>query len=130
MVQYPLYYDIRKATVKRCEGETSEQYDERCRNIVWQLKHMNELVAVQMVMHYIFDTNRVVCNKNSCNRVKRKNGDKFCFDTFDDMYAAILKKLTYYFAYRALAPKMIEHVLEAYTFHPAWELTGSHWSGD
>ena len=46
------------------------------------------------------------------------------------MYLAIQRKLTYYFAYRALAPKMIEHILEAYTFHPAWGLTGPHWSGD
>lgn len=129
-IHYPTDYDIRDVKLVRNEDETDSQYDERCRKFVWQLKHINELVAVQMVVHYIFDIDDVICDNRRCKYIKKKNDGKFCFDTFDDMYEAILKKLTYYFSYRAIAPKIIEHLLEAYTFHPAWGLTGAHWSGD
>lgn len=40
----------------------------------------------------------------------------------------MMQKLTYYFTYRAIAPKVIEHMLEGYAFHPAWGLTGPHWN--
>lgn len=96
----------------------------------WKLKHINELVAVQFVSTYIFQFDHVVCGKLIEITVKKTEGDRFSFESFDDMRQELLDKLTYYFAYRALAPKVIEHILEAYTFHPAWSLTGNLWGGD
>ena len=60
--------------------------------------------------------------------VKAKEKENFSFTDFEEMRETILKKLTYYFSYRAITPKVIEHILEAYTFHPAWGLTGAHWN--
>lgn len=108
--------------------DNEEQREYNRQKLIWQLKHINELVAVQMVATYIFDFERVLCDKKICKKVKNKEGANFCFESFDEMKEAILKKLTYYFAYRALAPKMIEHILEGYTFHPAWGLTGPQWA--
>lgn len=107
---------------------TSEKEKEQKRQeLCWQLKHINELVAVQMVSTYIFDFENVVCDGTVCNMLKDNNYAQFAFEGFEDMREVFLKKLTYYFSYRAIAPKIIEHMLEAYTFHPAWGLTGAHW---
>ena len=115
--------------------ELSEQYagnDEEYskQKLIWQLKHVNELVAVQIVCTYIFDFDTVLCGKVKCALIKRKEGERFCFEDFDEMKDVILKKLTYYFAYRTITPKTIEHILEGYTFHPAWGLTGPQWNID
>lgn len=126
-VHYPKDYDIRNIIIVRRSNENNKAYETRRMNTIWQLKHMNELVAVQMVLHYIFNFDKVVCNNKRCKKVNKLNNNMLCFSSFDDMYEVILKKLTYYFSYRALAPKVIEHILEAYTFHPAWGLTGKHW---
>jgi hypothetical protein len=94
---------------------------------VWRLKHINELVAVQIVVSYIFRFDKVLCGEKECKKVK-KTDENFCFSDFDEMKSEILQKLTYYFAYRAIAPKIIEHILEGYTLHPAWGLTGKLWA--
>ena len=97
----------------------------------WKLKHINELVAVHFVSTYIFQFDKSLCGKTQENRVRRKMEEQHCvFAGFEPMKVEILDKLTYHFAYRALAPKVIEHILEAYTFHPAWMLTGNLWQGD
>lgn len=127
-VHYPSYYDIRNIVLNRNPNEDEALYEKRRLNTIWQLKHMNELVAVHMVLHYIFDFDTVVCDDKCCKRVNKANNGDLCFTSFYDMYEVIQKKLTYYFSYRALAPKVIEHFLEAYTFHPAWRLTGKHWN--
>lgn len=107
---------------------TSEEEKERKRQeLCWQLKHVNELVAVQMVSTYIFDFENIVCDSCACDMLKDNDYARFSFESFEDMREVFLKKLTYYFSYRAVAPKIIEHILEAYTFHPAWGLTGAHW---
>ena len=129
-IYYPTGYNLKKVEISRIDGEEETDYEKRRNKTVWQLKHMNELVAVQMVIHYIFNIDKPICNKRQCALVIKKNDDNFTFKSFDDMYIAILKKLTYYFSYRPLTPKVIEHILEAYTFHPAWALTGRHWDGD
>lgn len=129
-VHYPTDFDINDVKVVRKESESDEQYEDNCKRTIWQLKHMNEIVAVQMVVNYIFDFNVEICGKLQCGVIKNKDKQKFCFSDFDQMRRVILDKLLYYFSYRAIAPKMIEHILEAYTFHPAWGLTGSHWSGE
>ena len=96
--------------------------------LIWQLKHINELVAVQMVITYIFDFDTVLCENLAYKCIKHKEKDNFCFDSFEEMKDVLLRKLTYYFAYRAIMPKAIEHILEGYTFHPAWGLTGPQWN--
>ncbi len=100
----------------------------------WQLKHINEMVAVHMATTFIFNFDKEVCDKKRCKKIKCKDivdgVPTFGFDDFNHQRRIMLQKLTYYFTYRAIAPKVIEHVLEGYAFHPAWGLTGSHWKTD
>lgn len=107
----------------------------------WKLKHINEVIAVDIVTSYLFDFEKVVCDERQCkfvtaaNTIKVENSEThkkvnkklFDFKNFDELRALMINKLTYYFAYRAIAPKIIEHILEGYAFHPAWGLTGAHW---
>lgn len=57
-----------------------------------------------------------------------KKKPAFGFDDFNQQRQIMLQKMMYYFVYRAIAPKVIEHMLEGYAFHPAWCLTGAHWN--
>lgn len=106
-------------------GDYEDKKNEQ-QKTVWQLKHLNEVIAVLMVATYIFKFDKVVCKDSECKRIK-KASKHFCFDDFTEMKEAFLQKLTYYFAYRPITPKVIEHILEGYTFHPVWELTGTFW---
>lgn len=112
--------DLELFTTKNLEAKQLE--DER-QKLIWQVKHINELVAVQMVSTFIFDFEKQICSSKRC----KNKTNNFSFEDFDDMLDVFLRKLTYYFSYRAIAPKVIEHLLEAYTFHPAWDLTGVQW---
>ncbi len=98
----------------------------------WQLKHINEAVAVNIVTTFIFNFNEELCSAKECQKIKKKNifdgNPAFDFDSYNHQRRIMLQKLTYYFTYRAIAPKVIEHMLEGYAFHPAWSLTGAHWS--
>lgn len=100
----------------------------------WQLKHINEMVAVNMATTFIFNFENELCDKKQCDKIKANDiidgMSTFCFEDFNQQRRVMLQKLTYYFTYRAIAPKVIEHVLEGYAFHPAWGLTGSHWKTD
>lgn len=126
-----VHYSTIKLDDITISGEFAEENKEYAKQkLIWQLKHVNELVAVQMVCTYIFDFDTVLCEERRCKYLKRKEKDKFCFETFEEMKDVLLKKLTYYFAYRAITPKTIEHILEGYTFHPAWGLTGAQWNFD
>lgn len=127
-LHYPPNYKLSNVKLYLQSEDNEEQKETARQKLIWQLKHINELVAVQIVSAYIFDFDKEVCNNKICKYVKKKEGANFHFDSFDDMKCAMIEKLTYYFSYRAITPKMIEHFLEAYTFHPAWGLTGAHWS--
>lgn len=98
----------------------------------WQLKHINEAVAVNIVTTFIFDFDKTLCDDKQCRKIKDNNmcdgQPAFEFDDFNHQRKILMQKLTYYFTYRAIAPKVIEHMLEGYAFHPAWCLTGPHWS--
>lgn len=104
-----------------------EQKKEEQMNLAWEINHINELVAVQMVFSYIFDFSKPLCKQKHCEKIKKEDDVSFCFDSFESMKKEMMWKLVYYFSYRAISPKVIEHILEAYTFHPAWCLTGEHW---
>lgn len=98
----------------------------------WQLKHINETIAVNIVTSFIFDFDKEICSARQCNRIKKHDScdglPNFGFEDFDKQRKIMLQKITYYFTYRAIAPKVIEHILEGYAFHPAWSLTGPHWN--
>lgn len=106
--------------------------------LIWQLNHINEMVAVGFASSFIFDFSQVVCDDKRCKFIikeSKKNSDAstgkngfFGFSSFEEQREFITDKLTYYFSYRAIAPKVIEHILEGYAFHPAWQLTGAHWN--
>jgi len=112
--------------VQIIDGNYEDKENER-QKIVWRLKHLNEVIAVQIVVSYIFKFDKVVCKDRNCKRIM-KASENFCFDDFTEMKEAFLQKLTYYLTYRPITPKVIEHILEGYTFHPAWDLTGQFWS--
>ena len=121
-IHYPKNYSLE--TVQIVDGEYDKENEQQ--KVVWRLKHINELVAVQIVVSYIFNFSKALCGKHECKRIK-KAGGSFSFVDFEEMKTALLQKLTYYFSYRAITPKVIEHILEGYTFHPAWDLTGKMW---
>lgn len=103
------------------------------KSLVWQLNHINEIIAVSFATSFIFDFEEVICDDNRCKYIIANNTSKdkkecyFSFNSFNEQRKFMIEKLTYYFAYRAIAPKIIEHILEGYSFHPAWKLTGAHW---
>ena len=113
--------------IPKGEFEDDQKRDKRKQELIWRFKHVNELIAVHMVSSYLFDFSKPLCDESQCDFIKGSQGTKFCFETFEEMKEVLLRKLTYYFSYRTISPKVIEHILEGYTFHPAWELTGAHW---
>lgn len=126
-IYYDRDFDFRDVIVKRELDETEEKFEERCLKCVWDLKHINEVVAVQFVMNYIFDFEQdAICGARQYKHICKKSNYQY-FKDFDHMYQTMNKKLLYYFSYRAIAPKIIEQIIEAYTIHPVWELTGNHW---
>lgn len=129
-VHYPENYRLEDVHIKIDKTLSDEENEEARQKLIWRLKHINELVAVQMVVTYIFDLDKKVCGILECTKLKHNEGANFNFSDYDEMLEIFLMKLTYYFSYRAIAPKMIEHLLEAYTFHPAWCLTGAQWNLD
>lgn len=124
------HLDAATASPAALEGKDENEQKRATEILRWKLKHINELVAVQFVYTYIFDFSKIVCDRKEEKTVKRAEQERFPFEGFEDMRQELIDKLTYYFSYRAIAPKVIEHILEAYTFHPAWSLTGNLWSGD
>lgn len=80
----------------------------------WQLKHINEAVAVNIVTTFIFNFNEELCSAKECKKIKKKNmfdgNPAFDFDSYNHQRRIMLQKLTYYFTYRAIAPKVIEHI--------------------
>ena len=131
-LHYPKGYKIDDAKLSDVilDDLNDEKKLEKTRLFRWKLKHINELVAVHFVSTYIFQFENVICGKPQEKRIKKKEKDEFCYVSFVEMMSEMLDKLTYYFAYRAITPKVIEHILEAYTIHPAWKYTGNLWHGD
>lgn len=126
-IHYPGDFSLEDVKIKPNPSKTSEENEYERQKVIWQLKHINELVAVEIAITYIFDFDVSLCGSFKCKLLKVNQKEKFCFKNFEEMKDTLLRKLTYYFAYRTIAPKVIEHLLEAYTFHPAWGLTGPQW---
>lgn len=126
-VHYPPDITLNDVVIKTDSNLSCEENEDERQKLIWQLKHINELVAVQFVVTYIFNLDKQLCGCLECAKVKFIEGKNFTFENYDEMLKVFVMKLTYYFSYRAIAPKIIEHLLEAYTFHPAWCLTGAQW---
>jgi hypothetical protein len=126
-IHYPSEFFLEETTIINTEGLSKEDAEKERQLYIWRLKHINELVAVQIVANFIFQFDQAVCKNKECKRIKKANKN-FRFQDFEEMKSTILQKLTYYFSYRPITPKVIEHILEGYTFHPAWNFTGDHWN--
>jgi len=122
-IHYPNNLSLKNIKIVEKDGKDNATEQ---RNIVWLLKHINEIVAVQIATNYVFNFSKIICKKDECIRLK-KASENFNFSDFEEMKKVLLHKLTYYFTYRAITPKLIEHLLEGYTFHPAWDLSGKLW---
>ena len=126
-LHYGINHTLEDAQINGVDGLDKETAELERQKLIWKLKHINEIIAVQIVMSFIFRFDKVFCSKTECKRLKGLDGN-FTFDDFETMKEIILQKLIYYFSYRPITPKVIEHILEAYTLHPAWSLTGPHWA--
>lgn len=119
---YPNDFDFNKSLKSKADNNSDNE------KLVWRIKHINEIVAVNFVLTFIFRMDKEeICSVKVCKSIQKHDDKSFNFDSFEQMKTVMIEKLTYYFCYRAIAPKVIEHILEGYTFHPAWELTGAHW---
>lgn len=125
---FPKDYRLENVKIRKNENMSNEQIEEECRKLSWQLKHINEYVAAQFALTSIFDFNREICGDHEYQNFQLHDDNRFVFDSFSDMCDAMFDKFIYYLSYRAIAPKVIEHILEAYTIHPIWGLTGQHWN--
>jgi hypothetical protein len=83
-----------------------ENMDEKRQNIIWKLKHINELIAVQISTCYVFNFENCLCRKT-----EEVNNDTCCIG-FEKMKTLVLQKLSYYFAYKTVTPKMLEYILK------------------
>ena len=98
---------------------------------IWEIKHINEIVAVTFMIRYIFkidDENNIICDKKELKKFKNKG--KFYFNDFSELGNAVFDKLKYHISYRSITPEIIEHFLEGYTLHPIWELTANLWEAE
>lgn len=125
---FPEDFRLEYVKIQNTKNFSERDMQEECRRFAWQLKHINEYVAAQFALTYIFDFDKEICKMYDYKRIQKTDGNKIIFDNFDDMKSKMFDKFIYYLSYRAIAPKVIEHILEAYTFHPAWGLTGAHWN--
>lgn len=101
--------------------------EQQRKDIIFDMKHLNEVAATRFLLRYIFDMNK----KPVCGKIcylNAKNKGNFYFDSFSEMLAIIYEKLKYYLTYRAISPKTIEHFLEAYTLHPYLPYTCDLWN--
>ena len=126
-IHYPSGYYLENIRIHVDTNMDDETAEKERQTLIWRLKHINELVAVQMTMSFIFRFDHTVCGHKECKKITKLN-DNFGFENFEAMKTVVLQKLTYYFSYRPITPKVIEHILESYTFHPAWGLTGNLWA--
>lgn len=96
--------------------------------IINEIKHLNEVVATRFMLRYIFevDSQKPLCTTKKAKSLKAQG--RFCFDCFEDMFAAVYEKLKYYITYREISPKILEHFLEAYTLHPYLPYTTDLWN--
>ena len=123
----PIYFrTMRDFDIENLTPATPLQPSE-IKEVINNMKHANEYVAATFLLRYIFDTSQnPVCEKYELQKVKRTGC--FYFENFEDMLRVIHSKLKYHLTYREISPKVIEHILEAYTLHPYAPYTSDFWN--
>ena len=98
---------------------------------IWEIKHVNEIVAASFMIRYIFQIDSIddiVCGKKNLENVQCR--EKFYFNNFFELGSAVWDKFKYHISYRCITPEVLEHFLEGYTLHPVWELTSKLWEAE
>lgn len=120
---------IENVTVRNPKDYKSEQELKEANNkLAWKIKHINEYVAVSYAISHIFNEDVEVFDDEDFERLKKAQNEKISFNSFEEMTDALVDKLIYYVSYRAIAPKILEHFLEGYTYYPNHGLTDAHWA--
>ena len=115
--------DLDLDNIEFASGLSSEER----KDIIVEIKHMNEIAMTNFLLRYIFNfDNEPVCRSKRFKKVKAAGCN--CFDNFEDMMYALYEKLYYHLMYREISPKIIEHFLEGYTIHPYLPYTCDLWN--
>ncbi len=136
------YWFIRHKPVMFCQWETEfdltrikfkdeiQQNEELRLVTIWEIKHINEIIASAFMIRYIFliDSKNIICRNTELK--KFKNNGKFYFNDFSELSDAVIDKLRYHISYRCITPEVLEHFLEGYTLHPIWNLTANLWEAE
>ena len=117
-ITHPENYDIEmiKLSEKEKENKNIREIKTSTKTLHWKLKHINELVAVQLICSFIFQIKigaYITTKRNMINQ-----GDEFSHLCFEDMIEDMMEELLYYFAYRPLELKAIETIIESYPIYP------------
>ena len=119
---------VEDVTVANSKDYNDIELQEANNVLAWKIKHINEYVAVTFALSNVFNYDIKIFNDKDFNRIKTVQADRIPFDSFEEMTDALVDKLIYYLSYRAIAPKIIEHFLEGYTYYPNYGLTDEHWA--
>lgn len=119
---------VEDVTVANSKDYNEIELQEANNVLAWKIKHINEYVAVTFALSNVFNYDIKIFNDKDFNRIKTVQADRIPFDSFEEMTDALVDKLIYYLSYRAIAPKIIEHFLEGYTYYPNYGLTDEHWA--
>lgn len=134
------YWFIRHKPIMFCQWDTKFdlemikfkdhiQNDEELKlTTIWEIKHINEIVAAAFMVRYIFLVDEIICDVSSLKEVKKTG--KFYFKDFNELSDAVIDKLRYHISYRCITPEVLEHFLEGYTLHPIWKLTAKLWEAE
>lgn len=143
IVAYVMYWFLRHKPIQiYCESgvwiedvivKNSRDYSEEERirannKLAWKIKHVNEYVSVAFALSHIFNYRITVFSESDFYKLKRIQKERITFSSFEEMTDALVNKLIYYVSYRAIAPKILEHFLEGYTYYPNYGLTDEHWA--
>lgn len=119
---------IEDVIVKNSTEYDEEGLKEANNELAWKIKHINEYVAVTFALSHIFNEGIQIFSDTDFSRIKGAQRERIAFDSFEEMTTALVDKLIYYVSYRAIAPKILEHFLEGYTYYPNFALTDEHWA--
>ena len=137
------YWFVRHKPIMFCQWTTGFNFEEikfkdKIENnaelklaTIWEIKHINEIVAVAFMIRYIFKIDNeesIICDDRELK--KFKGTGNFYFQDFNELGNAVFDKLKYHLSYRSITPETIEHFLEGYTLHPIWKLTANLWEAE
>jgi len=107
-ILYPSNFSLDDVQIN--DGDYEDKEEERQKTI-WKLKHINELIAVQISATYVFNFENCLCVKNG--KIKPKNANKkYCCIDFEKTRKMVLQKLSYYFSYKTITTEILEYILK------------------